>query len=160
MIIREYLKKSPFTLRYPPGAHTKKLYESKQRMVTRLQIEDLFDIIGVEATCKLMSVFEACVMHVPSKRKFRLRVKHALIRYEVIKEVNSGGKLNGKFIYKLAAKYKFSHQNIKSILGKNYAHPSLYNKLRIDMGVKLTEDKKLLWLVQTYSEIFKQYDLL
>lgn len=134
------------------GGHKGKYgYRYLLKYIFKITLEDLIELLGAEAACKLIKYYNRCNLYIPSITTVQKRVEGTMMREEYAK-LDKKGVGHMAILAYLSRKYKYDLATVRKRVsgGKNM------QKFNLDVAA----DKHLVELLAQHYEVFKKYNII
>jgi len=137
-----------------------KIYEYMIKNLSSLRFDDLIDIMGIDAACKLLDLFSGGYMYIPKKSAIKKDFLHALIRYEYDYLITSEEYNITNSVKLLANKYGLHEEMIYKILGRKNNDALNKEIFKRKLQIDRIRDVNLLNILKNNLDKLKAHDLI
>jgi hypothetical protein len=142
---------------YSPGK--KEGYRYVNKFVHGVNVPDLAELIGPEATAKLIKYYGGHYMYIPKIKTIQRQLLDAMIREKYNFMVKKGAS-KASVERHLSKEFDIPLSTIVHKLGKWFYNPKKSKQVKQGKLIKHEIDKKLIEIVSVYKEIFKKFGII
>ena len=136
-----------------------KIYEYMIKNLSSLRFDDLVDIMGIDAACKLLDLFSGGYMYIPKKSAVKKDFIHAMIRATAEQLRQEKFKMV-EIVKMIASNYPVKEEMIYKILGLKNSDAMNKEKFKKKIQIDNIRDKNLINLLKNNFEKLKAYQLI